>query len=229
MSGKSKLIKPSTQGIEQAKGSRPPVLFSEPMGRSMAAMLGVKPSQRDAFCAAFEVMPLHQAHVYICLAYEASRHGTPAELLKDLIDKYERITERVLPSWPKVKKNSADYVAQAKDALKTGDPDRVVSVLHEFKGFAYAIFCRTLIEEYNHIKGEQDAKSNDGHDVEHDRPAICQAAAGGSSRARSDRGAHQKGGRPHNHSTGAPGRKRGHTKGEGLASRGVYEPDADHD
>jgi hypothetical protein len=222
MSGKSKPVK-------QIEKTATDVLFSGPMGRSMAVMLGVKPSQRDAFCAAFEVMPLHQAHVYICLAYEASRHGPPAELLKELIDRYEGITERVLPPWPKVKKNSADYVAQAKDALKTGDPDRVAYVLHEFKGFAYAIFCQALIEEYDRIKEGKHAESNDGHDVEHDRPAVCQAAAGGSGRARSDRGTHQKGGRPRNHSAGAPGRKRGHTKGEGPASRGVHEPDAGHD
>lgn len=132
------------------------VVFSDDSARAMARFLGIKPAQTDKFRAAFSLLPLSRLKECIDMAYQLSLDGGDVDVIASWFDRYERQSEKVLPRW--ARKNSQAYLKEARAGLKDG-AGSVATILFEFKGFIYAVFCRRLIDYYCEVRNGESTAS----------------------------------------------------------------------
>ena len=132
------------------------VVFSYDLAQAMACFLGIKPAQTDKFRAAFNLLPLSRLRECIDMAYQLSLDGGDVEAIASWLDRYERQSGKVLPRW--ARKNSRAYLKEARAGLKDG-AGSVATILFEFKGFIYAVFCRRLIDYYCEVRNGKSTAS----------------------------------------------------------------------
>ena len=122
--------------------------LSEDAGGLIASALGVPDKQRRGFQLAYTLLPLNRAKECIDMAYNLATDGYPIDDIQSWLQRYERLAGTELPKW--AKKRSRDYLKQVYDALEgESEPESGLTyILYEFKGFIYAVFCRTLMERY---------------------------------------------------------------------------------
>lgn len=124
--------------------------------QAIALYLGIKPAQTDKFRAAFSLLPLSGLKECIDMAYQLSLDGGDVEAIGSWLDSYERRGREVLPQW--ARKNSQAYLREARAGLKDG-AGSLATILFEFKGFIYAVFCRRLIDYYCEVRNGKSTAS----------------------------------------------------------------------
>jgi len=124
------------------------VVFSDKSAQVMSSVLGIKPAQRNGFRAAYKLLPLSRAKECIDMAYQISLDGMDG--VEVWIDRYAGLAQKHLPKW--ARKNSKDYLAQTYTVLQQGDRGAINTLLLEFRGFIYAVFCRALLQNYEEVK-----------------------------------------------------------------------------
>jgi len=121
--------------------------FSEGMGGAVARAFGVPNKRRQNFQIAYTLWPLNRAKECIDMAYHLA--GSAGDI-RPWLERYERLARMVLPKW--AKKKSQRYLRETYDILDRGlDPE---PVLYEFKGFAYGVFCRALMESHDKARAD---------------------------------------------------------------------------
>lgn len=120
------------------------VAFSRGMGDLVASHFGVPAKHKEGFKLAYTLLPLNRAKECIDIAYFLSTNGGSVDDIQPWLERYEKLAKTELPRW--AKKNSKDYLVQAYRAIM--EESDLTLILHEFKGFIYAVFCRTLMERY---------------------------------------------------------------------------------
>ena len=132
------------------------VVFWDDPARAMARFLRIKPVQTDKFRAAFGLLPLSRLKECIDMAYQLSLDGGDVAAITLWLERYERESGKTLPRW--ARKNSQAYLKEARAGLKD-DAGRVDTILFEFKGFIYAVFCRRLIDYYCEVRNGKSTAS----------------------------------------------------------------------
>lgn len=136
----NKLTKKETAGELVARTA-----FSEGMGGIVARTFGVPAERRQDFQLAYTLLPLNRAKECIDMAYHLAGSGNAADDIRPWLERYERLSKTALPKW--ARKRSREYLRQTYDILDKGLDSE--TVLYEFKGFVYGVFCRALMERHN--------------------------------------------------------------------------------
>jgi len=142
MTGK-KLVKKESAGELVTRTA-----FSDGVGAVVARTFGVPAQRRQDFQVAFTLWPLNRAKECIDMAYHLAGSGGNSDDIRPWLERYERLARTILPKW--ARKKSQRYLREAYDILDRGlDPE---PVLYEFKGFAYGVFCRALMERHGRAR-----------------------------------------------------------------------------
>jgi len=115
------------------------------MGSVVAKTFGVPAKRRQDFQVAYTLLPLNRAKECVDMAYHLAGSGGDPGDVRPWLERYERLARTVLPKW--AKRKSQRYLRETYDILDGGR--NPATVLFEFKGFLYGVFCRALMERHD--------------------------------------------------------------------------------